>query len=247
MTTVALRTMPLVQGRIDSVWIPRVTTHHLVIGESGAGKTGLIRDGILPLCEYDRVLFIDVKNDQDSMLKGWGTPIGPDEVIKAFIGSDLHYRLVVDPINDRERARDAIKLALQLALDIGDMIVVTDETRAITEQSQLGLSTYYEQVLMRGRAVGVSCISAVAATDNIYAAVKSQWSFAWVGSINGTDVITETLKILGLPHTIKYGDGPNPYRELLRNLPRYEWLYLDKSGGNHPGNRCLARVKSWQS
>jgi hypothetical protein len=239
------RSLSLVQGRVDRLWTPRIATHHLIIGESGAGKTGLIRDGILPLCVYDRVLFIDVKNDTDQMLSNWGVPIGPNDVLKAFAGGARWYRLIVDPINDRERAQSAVRLALQLALDIGDTIVVTDETRTITEQSQLGLSSDYERLLMRGRSMGVSCISAVAATDNTYPAVKTQWSFAWVGSVNGSDVITETLKILGLPHTVRLNNDPNHYRAMLRDLERYEWLYVDKERGNHPGNRCLARVQSY--
>jgi hypothetical protein len=243
--------MALVQGRVDRLWVRGQSTHHLIIGMSGAGKTGLIVGGILPLCADDRLVFIDVKNDTDPMLTDVGRPIGPRDV-RILLGGQgggpggTWFRLVVDPVNDHERAQEAVRFALNLGLDIGDMVIATDEVRAITEtgQGQLGLGQLYEAVLTRGRSSGVSVISAAAATDNLRPAVRNQWTFAWAGSVNGADVIKSTLGILSLPNTQKVGSVQNPYWPVIRDLAQFEWLYLDRKGAQ--GNRvCMARVRSW--
>jgi hypothetical protein len=244
--------LKLIQGRVDRLWIRGLSTHHLVIGMSGSGKTGLIVHGILPLCAHDRVLFIDVKNDSDPMLADVGRPIGSQDVRLLLNGKDDGpggdwFRLVVDPVNAHDQAQDAVRQALRLALDVGDMIIAVDETRAITEvgQGQLGLRQLYESVLTRGRSNGVSCISAIAATDNTPASVKSQWTFAWAGMVNSSDVIKSALGILGLPYTQKVGNAPNPYWPLIRDLAQFEWLYLDHMGP-HESKTVMARTRSYQ-
>jgi hypothetical protein len=237
--------MRLVQGRVDRLWRHRQIGHHLVIAASGSGKTGLMVNGILPLCTHDRVLFIDVKVDTDPMLAGVGLVISDVREMLTSRGGGpcgTWYRLVVDPVNDRVKARGAVKLALETALAVGDIIVMADEVRAIT--GDLGLGNEYEALLTRGRSQGVSVISAVAATDNMRRAVKNQWAFAWAGAVNGNDVIKDTLGMLSLPTTQKIGNAPNHYWPVVRDLRQFEWLYLDKMGTGTERN-CMARVKSW--
>jgi hypothetical protein len=227
-------------------------THHLVIAESGGGKTGLIVNGILPLCAYDRVLYLDVKNDTDPMLTGVGEVIGPRDVRRALAaggGGGPHgtwWRLAVDPVMKRDQARSAVKLALETALEVGDVVIAADEVRAITASSDggLGLGELYESVLTRGRSNGVTVISAVAATDNMRPAVRNQWAFAWVGSVKGAEVIRASLGILSLPNTQKVGNAANPYWPVIRDLNQFEWLYSDRRGIGEQRN-VMARVKSW--
>jgi hypothetical protein len=242
------QSMSLVQGRVNRLWRHRHIGHHLVIAASGSGKTGLIVNGILPLVAYDRMLFIDVKNDTDPMLSGVGEVIGPRDVRQALtVGggggpSRSWWRLAVDPINDHANARRAVKLALETALDVGDVVIAADEVRAIT--GDLGLGAEYESLLIRGRSSGVSVVSAVAATDNMRPAVRTQWAFAWAGAVNGTEVLRATLGMLSLPTTQKIGSAANPYWPVVRDLRQFEWLYLDKQGTGIERN-CMARVKSW--
>jgi hypothetical protein len=244
--------MTLVQGRVNRLWIRELSTHHLIIAESGSGKTGLIVKCILPLCTYDRMVFIDVKNDTDPMLSEVGRPIGPGDVAQVLAEpSDgprkSWYRLVVDPVNKRDQARTAVNELLGLALTVGDMVIVTDEARTITGTGDgaLGLVTPYENVLKRGRSHGVSVVSAIADTGNMQpAALRTQRTFTWVGAVNGNDGIKATLGILGLPTMQKVGNGPNPYWAVVRDLKQGEWLYQDNKGSAGIRN-CMARVTSW--
>ena len=236
--------MPLVQGRVNRLWQRGQMGNHLVIAGSGNGKTGLICKGILPLCALDRTLFLDMKNDTDPMLDGTGKVITDIREMFATPGGGPFgqwYRLAVDPVNDRARARAATKLALAIALDVGDMVIAADEVRTIT--GDLGLGEEYEALLRLGRSKGVSLISAVAATDNMRPAVRNQWRFAWVGAVNGAEVIQTCLKILTLPHQQKIGNAANPYWPVIRDLRQFEWLYLDNMGKIE--RNCMARVKSW--
>jgi hypothetical protein len=218
--------------------------NHLVIAGSGSGKTGLIRDGILPLYAHDQMLFLDMKNDTDPMLSGVGKVITDIREMLTTPGGGPFgqwYRLAVDPVNDRARARAAVKLALETVLDVGDIVLAADEVRTIT--GDLGLGDPYESLLRLGRSKGVSAISAVAATDNMRPAVRSQWRFAWVGAVNGAEVIQNCLRILTLPHQQKIGSAANPYWPVIRDLRQFEWLYLDNMGTVE--RNCMARVRSW--
>jgi len=240
------RGLDLVQGRVNRLWTRGTLGHHLIIAMSGSGKTAHIVRNILPLCARERMVFVDVKNDTDPMLSGVGRPIGPRNLALVLGGHGggpfgTWFRLVIDPVNRPAEARAAIRQLLQWALSVGDMVICVDEARTITE---LGLGELYESVLTRGRSNGVSVVSAVAATDNMRPAVRTQWAYAWAGTVNGAEVIRSTLGMLNLPNTQKVGSTQNPYWLLIRDLAPFEWLYLDHKGP--AGNKTvMARVKSW--
>lgn len=213
-----------VQGRLRQVWRPGIAAHHLILGENGAGKTGLITRGIMPLAEYDRVLIIDVKGD-DGMWEGYGAPIA--RVTPGFNGEGEGrgrnwYRLVVDPVADRDLARVRVKEALKIAQDEGHMILVVDETRAVTDRAELNLWDDLEKVLLRGRSRRVMCVMAAQATEYMAPSVRNQWAMAWVGSLKDDEVVKRALKLLGLP---------TPYLPIVRDVARRQWLYLDKEDG----------------
>lgn len=209
-----------VQGRLSAVWRPRLAPHHVIIGENGSGKTGLITRGIMPLCAYDRVLIIDVKGD-DPMWQGYGAPI--ERVTPGFCNSGEGpgrnwYRLVVD-MADRAAAKRAVAEALDLALDEGHLILIVDETRAITDREELNLGAKLEAALLRGRSRGLSAVLAAQATEYMVPSLRNQWAMSWLGSLKDDEVIKRTLKIVGLPMA---------YLPLVRDIQRRDWLYRDK-------------------
>ena len=209
-----------VQGRMNHAWRPRVAPHHVIIGENGSGKTGLITRAIMPLCAYDRVLVIDVKGD-DPMWEEYGKP--SEQVTPGFFGQGNGpgrnwYRLVVD-MADRQAAKRAVAAALDIALDEGHMILVVDETRAVTDREELNLGAKLEAALLRGRSRGLSAILAAQATEYMVPSLRNQWAIAWLGSLKDDEIIKRALKILGLPQA---------YLPLVRDIPRRDWLYRDK-------------------
>ena len=216
--------LPTVQGRVNSAWRPGLAAHHVIIGENGSGKTGLITRGIMPLCEYDRTLIIDVKGD-DEMWDGYGVPIG--RVPPGFHGQGngperSWYRLVVDMMADKAEAKRLVAEALDIALDEGHMTLIIDETRAITDREELNLSAKLEAVLLRGRSRRLAAILAAQATEYMVPSIRNQWAMAWLGSLKDDEVIKRTLKIVGLPMT---------YLPVIRDIPRRDWLYLDRESG----------------
>lgn len=216
--------LPVVQGRVNSVWKPGLAGNHVIIGENGSGKTGLITRTIMPLCGYDRVLSIDVKGD-DEMWDGYGVPIG--RVTPGFHGQGdgparSWYRLVVDMAADKAEAKRLVAEALDIALDEGHMTLMVDETRAITDREELNLGAKLEAVLLRGRSRRVSAILAAQATEYMVPSIRNQWAMAWLGSLKDDEVIKRTLKIVGLPMS---------YLPVIRDIPRRDWLYLDRESG----------------
>ena len=217
----------LVQGRVNRLWNKKTAVHHIVVAENGSGKTFLITRGILPLCGYDRVLIVDVKGD-DEVWDGYGEPITEMRYGLSGTGngpSGNWYRLVVDPITDRANARETVKKALEIIQDEGYWIIVIDESRAITDKTDvaLNLAPSLEATISRGRSRGIQVISGAQSIDWMVASVRNQWAFAWIGSLKDEVQIKRVLQILGLPHRVTDNLIPE-----IGNNPKRRWLYVDK-------------------
>lgn len=218
------RALALVQGRMQTAWKAGLAPWQIIVGENGSGKTGLITRVIYPLCAYDRVLAIDVKGD-DEMMQGYGKPVG--HVTPGFNGDGEGpgrnwYRLVVDPVNDKARAKFEVDHALKLALTEGHMVLVCDETRAITDNDELALRAPLEAAILRGRSRNLSGIMAAQATEYMVPSVRNQWAIAWLGPLKDDAVIKRALEI----STLAKGYAP-----MIRDMPRRRWLYMDKESG----------------
>jgi hypothetical protein len=95
-----------VQGRMARLWDPFERNPHIgVYGITGSGKSHLIRYGILPLRQYSRTVVIDVKDDRDSVWRGFGESV--TELPPAFFGSadSCRWRVVVDRRNAQAQLR----------------------------------------------------------------------------------------------------------------------------------------------
>src|ERR1022692_3794115 len=102
------------------------------------------------------------------------------------------------------------------------MTLIIDETSSITDREELNLQAKLEGVLLRGRSSRLAAILAAQATEYMVPSIRNQWAMAWIGSLKDDEVIKRTLKIVGLPMS---------YLSIIRDIPRRDWLYLDRASG----------------
>lgn len=159
----------VIQNRINEYWVAREAPHISVMAKTRAGKSYLMRHGILPLARNDRVLILDAKGD-DATLRGLGKPVReiPSRVRQTWWGlkkpqpEDQWFRLVIQsgPANKLAAIRQ-VRTALERVMREGDWIVIFDELRVITDHNYpgLGLKPYYEEIILRGGSRGVASVS----------------------------------------------------------------------------------------
>lgn len=217
----------LVAGRVSRLWDPMTGgAHHVLFGQTRAGKSHLITRGLLDLRPYDRTLILDVKGD-DPVWDGYGRLV--HELAPGFGGdgdgpAGMRYRFLVD-MADRKRAQAQVRAVLEQISTEGRCIVVIDECRAITdrlEQGGLGLGGQIEALLMRGPSRGVPVIIAAQDPSYVPPTMKSQGYFRWAGHIPNRIVQKRVAEM--------YGWTTRDADVLLRVPPR-RWLYSDSAGG----------------
>lgn len=229
-TGIAVVTAAQVQARMrDTAWVPMTgQAHVLVLGANGAGKTGLITRVIYPLLARERTLSLDVKGD-DPMWTGYGAPV---ESLAAGMHGDgdgpagCWWRLVADPLDDRSAAVRAARSALRTARAEGHLILVVDETRAVTDgDPQLGLKADLEDALQRGRSRNLRVIGAAQSTEYMTASMRNQWACAFIGALRDDRAIQRALELAGLWH------AKDVYLPVVRDMPPRTWLYVDRAEG----------------
>lgn len=160
----------VVRSRIHEYWDARSAPHISIMAKTRAGKSYLIRHGILPLARYDRVLIIDVKHN-DETLMGLGKPVTrmPTKMrswksaIREEEPEENWYRLLPPKgVRNAARARGIVGEAFERVMREGDWIVVIDELRAVTDPAHPGLhlKPFYEEFILRGGSNGIATISA---------------------------------------------------------------------------------------
>lgn len=210
---------PTVQNRMRRLWDPFQRNSHIaVFGVSGAGKSHLIRYGILPVRQYSRQVIIDMKADRDSVWEGCGTPVY--ELPKAFADTgdgtvSSRYRLIVDRSNPQRQ----IKTALQQIKDEGHCVVVIDESRSVTEREQLGLGSLVENLILEGRGLGISIVIGAQSTAWAVSSLKDQPTTFFIGLTGGMTQAAELAKITG------FGKELAP---VINRIPGRQWLYGDR-------------------
>lgn len=213
---------PLVAQRMARLWDPSQRGPHVaVFGVSGAGKSHLIRYGLLPIRRDARTVIIDAKSDRDSVWTGCGEPIS--ELPPAFHGAGdgpqrARYRLVLD----RSDAKRQIRRALEQIRDEGHCLVIIDESRSLTEREGLGLGALVENLILEGRGLGITMILGAQSTAWAVSALKDQPTTTFVGLVGGMDQARELSKIVG---------SGTELAQTIRGIPGRTWLYSDRWEG----------------
>lgn len=205
------------------LWDPSQRNPHVaVFGVSGAGKSHLIRYGLLPIRQDSRTVIIDAKSDRDSVWTGCGVPV--DELPRAFHGAgdgerSARYRLVLD----RSDPKRQIRRALEQIRDEGHCLVIVDESRSITEREQLGLGSLVENLILEGRGLGITMILGAQSTAWAVSALKDQPTTVFVGLTGSMAQARELAGIVG------YGRELAP---TIKTIPGRTWLYSDRWEGD---------------
>lgn len=136
------------------------------MAQTRAGKTYLVRHGILPLCKWDRVCIVDVKGD-DRTMAGLAKPVrrlpGKMSSVRQMLRDerpgDNWYRLVT--YDDVGAAREQVHEAFERIYSEGDWVVVIDELRAVTDTQPPGmhLRPDWERFILRGGSRGVATVN----------------------------------------------------------------------------------------
>lgn len=210
--------------RIDSMWDPENTPHHSVIGLTGAGKSFLVVNGLLSMCNDDRVLIIDTKGD-DPLISRTGKAVKtlPRTTWKARNRKPREhwYRLQVS--DSREEARKQVMVSLQRAYDEGEWVIVFDEIRDITDPRSpgLGLLPWVDRIYRKGRSRHVSIIASTQAPRWVPSSFYDQASFAWIGRLRDEQRQKRLLEIGGLAKS----ELP-----VIAQLRRRQWLLAADNG-----------------
>lgn len=223
-----------VQSRVGKNWKPIDNPHHTIIGQTGSGKSFLIRHGILPLVKFDHVLILDVKGG-DPTLAGCGLPVKklPSQEFDwkgLFVGKrepkpEQHwFRLMVpDDPRDRTAARKSVENALMTCYEQGSWVIVCDELRHLTDPKPpfLGLGPIVEHMWLKGRSRNISIIGASQEPRWLPGSFYSQGSFFWLGRIMDDRAHLRMTEIGGLTRK---------HIPQIASIPKRHWLYLSDGG-----------------
>lgn len=230
----------LIQARVNEFWEAREAPHISIMAQTRAGKSYLTRHGLLPLCRWDRVLFVDVKGN-DKTLNGLGRPVRkiPNrlhsirQLIHGESPEDNWFRLIVfDDPKRPDIARDQVETAFQRVKDDGDWVVVLDELRAITDPQAPGLhlKNWYEYFILRGGSNGIATISCSQEPRWCPGSFYTQSNFYFFSRIED-EATHKRLAEVGstkavLPH--------------IQSIKRRHWLYMDNM--EDTGDRFWAKT-----
>lgn len=214
-----------IHERMDRLWVPEQNNTVSIIGLTGAGKSYLMRHGLMPMLTWDKVLIIDVKGD-DPTLRGLGKavkhlPTWQRTVQEALIRReprDNWYRLVVH--EDWATGRAQVRTALNRVWREKNWFVVIDELRGLVDTDPdigLGLKGMWARMIMRGRSKGISTINMTQEPSWVPGLFYTQASFVFVGQVED-DRSHKRISEIGA------------HRGMLPHLPtirKRSWLYTD--------------------
>jgi hypothetical protein len=217
----------IVRARVNQFWEARTAPHISVMAQTRAGKSYLMRYGLLPMCRWDRVLILDVKG-RDQTLMGLGKPVQqlptrPQRMKSFFVRPqpmDYWYRLVVHrgPQNIAA-ARIQVTTAFERVLREGDWVVVIDELRAVTDPQPPGLhlKPYYEEFILRGGSHGIATVSLSQEPRWNPGSFYTQSNFYFFSRLED-EAAQKRLSEVG---------SAKKMLPIIQKIPRRYWLYMD--------------------
>lgn len=215
----------MIRSRLANLWTIEDAPHMSIMTQTRGGKSFLVRHGILDVCRWDRVLIIDCKGDDKTLL-------GMGRVVNRFPGRFMRsaqqlmtdnkprenwYRLVTS--RDWALAREQVGEALERVMDEGDWVVVIDELRAVVDARLPGLNLrpQWEAIILRGGGRGVGCISLTQEPRWVPGSFYTQSSFYWLGRIED-EAAQKRIAEIGSSRGLM---------EHLPNIPRRKFVYMD--------------------
>ena len=216
---------PVIQHRINSLWVIRDAPHHSIMGQTRSGKSYLTRYGILATCPWDKVLFIDGKGD-DRTIMGWGKVVNrfPTKAMRSArqlmrddAAGENHFRLVTS--RDWSQAREQVGHALERVMDEGDWVVVVDELRYITDTRApgLNLAPQWEAIVLRGGGRGVGLVNLTQEPRWVRGSFYTQSSFYWFSRVED-EAAQKRIAEVGSSRSLL---------DQLATIPRRTWIYMD--------------------
>jgi hypothetical protein len=196
-----------------------------IMGQTRSGKSYLTRYGILPTCQWDRVLFIDGKGD-DRTIMGFGKVVNefPSKPMRTArqLAQDRRpgenwYRLVTS--RDFTTARAQVKHALEQVMNEGDWVVIIDELRYITDSREPGLNLkpQWEAIILRGGGRGVGCVSLTQEPRWVPGSFYTQSSFYFISRVEDERAQLRLSEI----------GSSRALMEHLPTIPRRRWIMTD--------------------
>lgn len=216
-----------VRSYINKNWDPKNNPHHSIIGLTGAGKSYLAIKGILSLCDEDRVLLIDSKED-DELLCQTGKAVREIPRNPWYTGLQRRdepqqhwHRLVVH--DERDKAQPQVYEALNRVYKEGNWVVYIDEVYDITgaRNPSLNLGAYVERLHRKGRSRGISVIGGTQSPAWVPRSFYDQASFAYLGRIRDQQRQKRLLEIGGMDRTAL---------PIIGGLQNREWLVCAGNG-----------------
>lgn len=214
-----------IQSRLASKWVIVDAPHHSIMGQTRSGKSYLTRHGILKVCEWDRVLFIDGKGD-DPTISGLGRVVSrfPSKLSRSrqqlFRDDERQgnwFRLVTSM--DWNVARDQVGEALTRVMQEGNWVVVIDELRYITDTRApgLNLAPQWEAIVLRGGSKGVGLVNLTQEPRWVRGSFYTQGSFYWFSRVED-EAAQKRISEIGSSRALL---------EKLASIPRRSWIYMD--------------------
>jgi energy-coupling factor transporter ATP-binding protein EcfA2 len=222
--------------RVDSVWSAGNAAHHLIVGQTGSGKSTLIK-ALLTLCKFERALILDPKPhddrvwfDADDPLR-WGRPvekIGEQFGYKGERGGGSYgmwYRIQGQP--DRRETARRFGDALAIVAAEGHVVLALDDCRELARQ--LRLAEEIDSVMSLGRSANT--LAVLSATEASWVAGKAQSAMTWIGATSGLAAAKSGAELLSW--------RGRELQDLVGSVRPHQWIYQDQQDGS--AGACRSR------
>lgn len=230
---IPVREFPDVAYHLGAAWRPfERNTHQIVLGNSGAGKSHLIRYGILPaLGPFACGVVIDRKPGGDRVWRGFGNHVAPADLPCPLELRDRSAMWVVS--SPTGLVRGDVEPILEQLLAERAAVLVLDDATTISEtegdRGGMGLGGAIDEIMREGRANGLSAILGLNSPKWAgRGGAKFMAGTYWVGFTKSRDSRDGFADIAGLPADVRGALDP-PHM-----APR-RWLYAtdDDETGRH--------------